>query len=82
MKYLYLLTQDENNGYDTFDSVVVCAESAVQAMEMTPDTSHPWGRDGFDSSWANHKEKVNYTYLGVACPSLKPGIILASFNAG
>ena len=33
---LYLLTQDEETGYDTFDSVVVAALTGEQAKKIHP----------------------------------------------
>jgi len=33
---IYLLTQDVNNGYDTYDSVVVAAKSPEDAREIHP----------------------------------------------
>jgi len=33
---LYLITQDVNNGYDTFDSAVVSAKSEIDARTVHP----------------------------------------------
>lgn len=69
---LFLLKQSVNNGYDTFDSAVVCAESETQAQKT---------RIGGSSSWTEW-ENVKVVYLGEADDSIKEGIVLASFNAG
>lgn len=75
---LYLLTQDEERGYDTFDSVVVAANSLEEAKLISPDTYRPWsGR-----SWAPNHNFVDAQYLGEATEGTGTGIILASFNAG
>jgi hypothetical protein len=77
---LWLISQDENNDYDTFDSVVVAAETEEQAKSI-----HPYSRiDAWASSvWASSPNKVKVKYLGEACEDIRePGIILASFNAG
>ena len=34
---LYLLTQDVNVGWDTYDSAIVCAESEAEAVKIHPD---------------------------------------------
>ena len=77
---LYLLQQDDNFGYDTYDSCVVVANSPEEAKLITPDGN------GFDSMfrvWANNPSGVAITYLGTADDSLKLGeVICASFNAG
>lgn len=39
---LYLLTQHSNRGYDTYDSMVVAAESEEDARLMHPETGHFW----------------------------------------
>lgn len=89
---LYLLKQDINNDYDTFDSCVVSAESPEDAI-----TIHPWGlldldlRDGVwyanvgihnYHGWVDAKniDKIEVEYLGET--EKERGVILASFNAG
>lgn len=36
MKKLYKLSQDVNNGYDTYDSIIVCAYSEQDARKIHP----------------------------------------------
>lgn len=36
MKKLYKLSQDVNDGYDTYDSVIVCADSEQEARKIHP----------------------------------------------
>lgn len=75
---LFLLVQDDNRGYDTYDSVVVAAESEALAREITPSSDYcKWG-----STWADAPDNVSVQYLGEAYERTTPGIILASFNAG
>jgi len=76
--YLYLIFQDRNNNYDTYDSAVVAAESLHDA-QMT----HPGGSDYIDDdySWCN-PEYVGVEYLGVAKEGAQAGVICSSFNAG
>jgi hypothetical protein len=72
---LYLLTQTDNRGYDTFDSCVVCAPGEEEAREI-----HPRG-DRHCGGWVE-PGLVTATLIGVADAGLKPGVILASFHAG
>ena len=81
---LYLLSQSVNNNYDTYDSVVVCAESLEDAK-----TIHPWSRkivigegDSYQyDDWAQVSD-IEGELIGVAAATEKRGVILASFNAG
>lgn len=73
---LYLLTQGENNGYDTYDSMVVAAESEDAARKIHPTDDWGW------AVWANTPEQVDVEYLGEAAVGTETGVICASFNAG
>ena len=53
---LYLLSQDDNNDYDTYDSIVVCAESEEDARNRisehllkhhTKDGKRTYNAEGF-----------------------------------
>lgn len=77
---LYLIWQDENNDYDTYDSCVVCAESIEEACKI-----HPNGYDWdpvYGNEWASSPEKVYCRLIGKAESYIPKGVILASFNAG
>jgi len=82
---LFKIYQIINNGYDTFDSAVVVANSAEEAQKI-----HPNGASGdfrMSDSWVARPDLVTVTYLGeiVGEPErdIYPGaIICASFNAG
>ena len=47
---LYLLTQSENTGYDTYDSAVVSAVSEEDAREVDPSSLYVW-HDGPEAGW-------------------------------
>jgi hypothetical protein len=86
MMNLYLLTQDENTGYDTYDSMVVAAESESAAAIIHPSSYISYGdgewRWSDDSgSWATKPENVTCKLIGKAEPGIK-GVVLTSFNAG
>ena len=78
---LYLLSQDEHNGYDVYDSIVVCAKNANAARQMHPSArkDNSWPNS---DSWASIPENVHVEYLGIAGSEIEEGIVLASYNAG
>jgi len=79
---LWLITQDVNRGYDTYDSAVVAAEDRDAARLIDPSNrgwDRPW--NSYDS-WCQSPQQVAVEYLGEAKNGTKEGIILASFNAG
>lgn len=76
---IYLLTQDVNTDYDTYDSMVVYAESEELARQILPPYTN-WG-DKY-GSWANAPDQVTVEYLGINPNVTESSIILASFNAG
>lgn len=79
MAHLYLLTQSDNKGYDTYDSCIVCAENIIDAKQIHPDRFRGWnGR-----TWSYRPETVKVYCIGIADSNLKVGsVVLASFNAG
>ncbi len=91
---LYLLTQTANWGYDTYDACVVCAPSEEQAKSIHPrgDRHHVEGAGWVWSDYPNFlrcdaagwasPDNVTATLIGVANPTVKAGVVLASFRAG
>jgi hypothetical protein len=80
---LYLLEQSVNNGYDTYDSVVVAAETEEEAKFIHPsEYEKNWdGKDCRFSDWCDVKD-ISVTLIGTATTDTKKGVVLASFNAG
>lgn len=76
---LWKISQTANDGYDTYDSAVVAAETEDEARLMHPDGGAL--RNSLYDSWVRHPEDVKVEYLAYAV-GLDAGIILASFNAG
>lgn len=74
---LWLISQNERNGWDTFDSAVVAAKTAEEARLINPD-----GVWSTYSAWCSSPDKVHVEYLGIATEGVEPGIVLSSFNAG
>jgi hypothetical protein len=82
---LFLVSQNKNNNYDTYDSFVIACEDKDVARHANPkdgaamteeDWSYPY------SSWCSSPRHVKVTYLGAADPSVKRGIVCKSFNPG
>ena len=79
---LWLISQNQNNDYDTFDSAVVCAADEDDAVSIVPDHFGHSEFGEYNMGWASSKEYVQATYIGEAGEELKRGLVLASFNAG
>jgi hypothetical protein len=85
---LYLVSQKENNGYDTFDSFVVMAESEDMARNTHPhgNTITDWAGQLYN--WASRPENVSVTEIGYPSPLLErsypalPHVLCSSFHAG
>lgn len=84
---LWLIDQDTNNDYDTYDSAVVAAEDEASAKLIHP-SGYPereWREEGpIDRQYGcwTSKENVRCKYIGQAAPGIEAGVICASFNAG
>jgi hypothetical protein len=80
--YLYLLSQSEKSGYDTYDSAVVAAPDERAAKLMHPNGSVHKDREHWDNySWP-HPDYVTVTLIGTAKDGQAQGVICSSFNAG
>lgn len=83
---LYLISQDSNDDYDTYDAAVVAAPDEDTARNMNPHNGKPMTKEDWNAPYTDwcrspHDVKVellgNYTKDdGIPC------VILASFNAG
>jgi len=94
---LYLLTQESNNDYDTFDSCIVASETEEEARLTHPNnycTHWDWlywlwffftdsGEkvESTDGSWTS-PENVEVKLIGKATEGTVKWVILSSFNAG
>lgn len=78
-KNLYLIWQDENGDYDTYDSAVVCAETEEEARNIHPGLSP----ENAKYNWVEDTSKVHVILIGKASDRNRgSGVICASFNAG
>lgn len=84
---LYLISQDHNSGWDTYDSAVVAANTYEEARHIHPsyfvEDKQWWENDNTRNhdSWT-HPNKVTVELIGTTNNYSKPTVILASFNAG
>lgn len=85
-KYLYLISQDLNCGYDTYDSAVVVATSEAEAKKIAPGVyflNSNYLRNDIEHDWVISPKKVTATMIGIANDVIPCGaIICASYNAG
>jgi hypothetical protein len=82
---LYLVSRDDGcTSLDTYDSFVVAAESLAAARDTHPsghtiDWKHPErNRSG---CWVDRRSDLTVTCIGEARHTVKPGVVIASFNA-
>lgn len=73
---LWLISQKQNTGRDTYDAAVVCAETADEARKIHPSG---WLYDDDYSDWAP-PGSVSVKLIGEAAETVKPGVVLSSFN--
>ena len=91
---LYLISQNVNNDWDTYDSAVVAAEDELQAAKICPDKYYIWENGCWNFVYSSGEKKaetprswceptdINVVYLGEASKDIESGVILSSFNAG
>ena len=79
---LYLISQNDNCHYDTYDSAVVAAPDEETAKHMNPHTGEQmteldW-RYPHGSNWCDAPEKVSVRYIGEAAADVEQGVVCAS----
>lgn len=82
---LYLISQNVNCDYDTYDSAVVAAENSEEARLFDPaaiDGSLISDRYYRYGAWVHDFADVAVMYIGDAAEGISKGVICASFNAG
>lgn len=89
---LYLLKQNVNNGWDTYDSCVIRADNEEAAKAFHPSGDKYWNGSRWvwsmadsnsyyhNSTWV-HPDDVTVTLIGKA-NNEESGVVIASFNAG
>ena len=91
---IYLVSQNKNNGYDTYDSFVCYVETEYEARVMSPSEHYMWKNDTWNFVYldGSYKSSVNRAWchpnfvevklIGNTNEEVDSGVILASFNAG
>ena len=77
---IYLCSQNENTGWDTYDSFICAAKDEEAARNILPNPREHWGEKY--SFWCKSPTHVDVELIGVAGDDVKHGLILALFNAG
>ena len=79
---LWRISQDVNNGYDTYSDAVVAAETEEEARMIHPSGKENWnGKAGEFSCWCNVTQ-VKVYMIGIAREGIKKGLICTSYHAG
>ena len=82
---LYLIRQDMNRDYDTYDSAVVIANSEEEAKTIHPQ-GYRWKNGSWNTHWSSndwcHPEHVKVELIGTTTSGDVGDVIIASFNAG
>ena len=92
---IYLVEQDVNNGYDTYDSFVVVAENEDTAKHTSPSEFYIWKNEVWNFCYSDGTYEasshfdwclpsdVKVTLIGEADKKYtETTVLLASFNAG
>ena len=82
MMNIYLLSQNVNNGHDTYSSCVVIASCEQVAERIRPDGSNWSQTQRGSSSWAYSRDDVKVELIGTALPQSLEHVVCASFHAG
>ena len=78
---LYLVSQEENTGYDTYSAFVVAAESVEEARSFDPYGGKMDWTD-WNPHWCLTEQAVKVKLIGKAVEGSSTGVVLASFQAG
>lgn len=76
--FIYLISQNWSNGYDTYDSAVVIAKDEEGARNTPPAQYQDFTCGG---AWCDPRH-VEVELIGMAIEGSEPGVVCASFNAG
>lgn len=81
---LFLISQSQNNDWDTYASAVVAALDESDAKTIHPCSGNTdWPKDEHGSyEWCKSPEQVTAKYIGEADDDIRRGVILASFRSG
>ena len=77
---LYRVHQIENNNqYETYEAVVVCAKDKKDAMTIMPEVDYYYEINGIQDMYNSSNHSIVIKYLGRASEDIPRGIILSNF---
>jgi len=83
---IYHLSQEENEGWDTFSDCVVVAENETEARNVHPGAGYEpewWTQKRFQhGTWATKPENIRVVCIGTANADQERDVVCASFHAG
>jgi hypothetical protein len=88
---IYLISQNVNNTWDTYDSAVVIAPDEATARKINPSASFDSDEVLFMTEkewaykyngWCSNENQVSVRYIGEASEAQVVGVVCASYNAG
>lgn len=65
--YIYRLSQDKNNGYDTYDSAVVCAKNEHDAKRIYPNRSDLYYKPAYYDEKDKKFKRMRYDGTTYSC---------------
>jgi len=83
--FLYRISQDVNNGYDTYDSAIVVAKSEEEARKIYPNIGYISNKKydfNYFGDWADTPSQVTVEKIGTATGLQDGEVVCSSFNAG
>jgi len=85
MNNLYVIRQNVNNDWDTYDSAVVVAKTEEEARTIHPDGNRwidgKWEGWSSTNTWCN-PEEVEAELIGTTTTAASGTVVVSSFNAG
>lgn len=84
--FIYKISQNQNDNYDTYDSAVVIAKDIEEARNINPGTGEPMNYKDLGyayGSWCNDPKHVTVECIGAANDLYQGSrVVCSSFNAG
>ena len=76
---LYKLTQNVNNGYETYPAIIVCAKNPEDAKRISPSSTDIDDYNEYSHNWADIKD-IQCEYIGKAAAHIQRGVVLADYT--
>jgi len=82
---IYLISQRERTGYNTYDSAVMIAPDEETARRMSPGNGRIMKERDWECvfrSWASSPDFVKVELIGQAALDREQGVVCSSYNEG